>query len=446
VVDGVSLGAVESYTFTNVTGSHTIQASFSILTYTISATAGNGGTISPLGTVVVNHGENQTFTITPDTGYGVADLMVDGVSVGASETYTFSEVTANHTIQASFIIRTYTISATAGNGGSISPSGNVIVGHGTTRTFTITPNSGYEIADVMVDGLSVGPVETFSFSNITHHHTIQASFNILLYTVSFQITDANTGTSIDDAQITFDGVLYEPGVYVFENLAAGSYPYTVYREGYIPYDNLANVTEETTLIVQMVPDDQPLPEILYLAKNQQMTITGEACYFSTGSIWVAGYHHDFILQPEGELSLVAEEKIRLLPGTKIVGGAWMHAHIAEEGVEYCADPLTVQVEDLYPSKENLMADREINGDEPEGKRFRVYPNPTKGDFTLELNGAKTGKTIFIEIYSMAGIRVFSAELPEKDKHILSLKDYQPGIYFVRVITGSQTGTERLIRQ
>ena len=66
LVDGVSVGAVTSYTFTNVTANHTIAASFAIDTYTITASAGANGTISPSGHVTVNYGANQTFTITPD--------------------------------------------------------------------------------------------------------------------------------------------------------------------------------------------------------------------------------------------------------------------------------------------------------------------------------------------------------------------------------------------
>ena len=59
------MGAVTSYTFTNVTADHTIAASFAIDTYTITASAGANGSISPSGAMTVNYGANQTFTITP---------------------------------------------------------------------------------------------------------------------------------------------------------------------------------------------------------------------------------------------------------------------------------------------------------------------------------------------------------------------------------------------
>jgi hypothetical protein len=69
---------------------------------TITASAGSHGSIAPSGSVSVNYGANQTFSITAATGYHVASVLVDGGSVGAVTSYTFTNVTANHTISASF--------------------------------------------------------------------------------------------------------------------------------------------------------------------------------------------------------------------------------------------------------------------------------------------------------------------------------------------------------
>jgi len=76
------VGAVASYTFTNVTANHTIVASFTIDTYSITATAGANGSIDPSGSVTVNYGADQSFDITPNPGFNVADVLVDGSSVG----------------------------------------------------------------------------------------------------------------------------------------------------------------------------------------------------------------------------------------------------------------------------------------------------------------------------------------------------------------------------
>lgn len=70
--------------------------------YAIAASAGTGGMISPNGSVSVGQGENQTFSITPTTGYAIFNVIVDGVSVGTSGNYTFLNITTNHSIEASF--------------------------------------------------------------------------------------------------------------------------------------------------------------------------------------------------------------------------------------------------------------------------------------------------------------------------------------------------------
>ncbi len=76
----------------------TVTANFVLSTYTIIATEGAHVTISPSGSVVVNYGSNQTFTMTAGSGFQISDVLVDSVSVGIVSSYTFTNVTANHTI------------------------------------------------------------------------------------------------------------------------------------------------------------------------------------------------------------------------------------------------------------------------------------------------------------------------------------------------------------
>ena len=184
LVDGSSVGAVTSYTFTNVTANHTIAASFEVdvaVTHTITATSGANGSITPSGTVTVNDGANQAFSISPAGGYHVAGVLVDGSSVGAVTSYTFTNVTANHTIAASFevdVAVTHTITATSGANGSITPSGTVTVNDGANQAFSISPAGGYHVAGVLVDGSSVGAVTSYTFTNVTSDHTIAASFEV----------------------------------------------------------------------------------------------------------------------------------------------------------------------------------------------------------------------------------------------------------------------------
>ncbi len=202
LVDGVSVGAVTSHTFDDVTENHTISATFSLVEYVITATAGTGGSISSSGDVSVTHGNDKTFTITPETGYEISDVLVDGTSVGAVSNYTFTDVIENHTISATFALVEYVITATAGTGGSISSSGDVSVTHGNDKTFTITPETGYEISDVLVDGTSVGTVSNYTFTDVIENHTISVTFSLVEYVIT---ATAGTGGNISpsgDVSIT----------------------------------------------------------------------------------------------------------------------------------------------------------------------------------------------------------------------------------------------------
>jgi hypothetical protein len=146
--------------------------------WTITASAGAGGSMTPSGAVSVPHGASRTFTITADQGFAVADVTVDGASVGAVASYTFSNVTAAHNISASFAAQTptFTIVASAGAGGTIAPSGAVTVTEGADQTFTIAASAGFLLSEVTVDGVSQGAVAEYTFSGVTADHAIAASF------------------------------------------------------------------------------------------------------------------------------------------------------------------------------------------------------------------------------------------------------------------------------
>jgi hypothetical protein len=105
-------------------------------TYTITASAGTGGSISPSGTTTVTQGSNQTYSITVSSGYKISDVRVDGSSIGAASTYTFSSVTASHSISATFASNASLNAgdATLGDGGS----GTLKSGNGTKSGYGIT--------------------------------------------------------------------------------------------------------------------------------------------------------------------------------------------------------------------------------------------------------------------------------------------------------------------
>ncbi|MGD9089996.1 MAG: PilC/PilY family type IV pilus protein, partial [Desulfobacterales bacterium] len=115
--------------------------------YTINAVAGLGGTIMPVGDVILNSGDDQTFTITPAGGYVISDVLVDGSSVGAPSSYPFANVTADHTIQVIF-------AADSGSGDGGGDSGPTLNGCGTINVAT-NYESGFEQSELTMHNTSV---------------------------------------------------------------------------------------------------------------------------------------------------------------------------------------------------------------------------------------------------------------------------------------------------
>jgi hypothetical protein len=162
-------------------------------TFTITSTAGAHGTINPAGAVKVARGSNKTFTITANSGFHIDSVTVDGSKVDSTLTYTFTNVTANHTINATFSASQYTITASAGANGTIAPSGAIVVTAGTNQSFAITGNTGYRVADVLVDGGSVGNVTNYTFTNVQSDHTISATFDVSpAYAIAYRSFSADS--------------------------------------------------------------------------------------------------------------------------------------------------------------------------------------------------------------------------------------------------------------
>ncbi|MFO7560633.1 MAG: hypothetical protein R6X10_17520 [Desulfobacterales bacterium] len=256
LVDGSSFGLVSSYTFTNITSDHTISANFAVNTYTITASAGSGGAISPSGSVSADYGSSKTFTFTPGSGYHIATVLVDGASVGAVSSYTFSSITANHTISVSFAVNTYTITASAGPNGAISPSGSVSADYGSSKTFAFTPSSGYRIENVLVDGASVGAVSSYTFSSIASDHTIAASFAVNTYTITASAGPngaISPSGSVSADYGTSKTFTFTPGSgYRIENVLVDGA-----SVGAVSSYTFADITGNHTILVNFQADNQP---------------------------------------------------------------------------------------------------------------------------------------------------------------------------------------------
>jgi hypothetical protein len=184
LIDGVSVPTTSAYLFTDITKNYTIRAVFTPFNHIISTVSGNGS-ISPFGDVAYPDGSSGPYTITPDSHYRITGLVVDGVNLAATSNYTFSNIVTDHTIRAEFdnIYHTVSLQVSPNLTGEIespSPLANVY----TTATHNWREdvdspryefnrsNNVWVLANVIVDGASLGPILDYTFSNIATSHAV----------------------------------------------------------------------------------------------------------------------------------------------------------------------------------------------------------------------------------------------------------------------------------
>ena len=147
-------------------------------TYTVTPVAGTGGSISPNTAQTITINNTTSFTVTPNSTYQISSVTGCGGSLSGN-TYTTGAITANCTVTASFTPITFTVTPSAGAGGSITPNTPQTVIVNNTTSFTVTPNSGYTINAVTGCGGSLSG-STFTTGAITASCNVAASFTQLL--------------------------------------------------------------------------------------------------------------------------------------------------------------------------------------------------------------------------------------------------------------------------
>jgi len=181
--------------------------------FTITATAGPGGSITPSGVVAVAAGADQAFTIAANPGFAIADVVVDGGSIGAVTSHNFPAVSANHTIAATFVDNTApTVTVTSPNGGEV-----LTVGTQATLTWTASDNVGVTAVDLEVSRAGAGgpfvPIVT-GLANTGSYDwvvTTPITTSALLRAIAHDAA-ANTAQDVSDAVWSIsDGVGVDDG-------------------------------------------------------------------------------------------------------------------------------------------------------------------------------------------------------------------------------------------
>lgn len=172
----------------------------------------------------------------------------------------------------------------------------------------------------------------------------------------------------------------------------------------------------------------------------------EECFDAAYTITLAGNGTEFVVLNGGSVTLIAGESIHFLDGVRVEAGGHLIARIATEEQGFCGSMERSELAAEMDESPWLPLSVSAAEQARDNDLFSVYPNPTTGDFTLELKWIDASEDIKVEIHAARGELIQSLRLPPQPLHSLSLGNHPPGVYIVRVSHGGRDGVERLIRR
>lgn len=196
------------------------------------------------------------------------------------------------------------------------------------------------------------------------------------------------------------------------------------------------------MVMAIFTEEDPLPppdDDLFLFG---LEIDNTECFYAPGQIVTAGNGHVFLVQNQGNVTLVAGESIRLLPGTEVEYGAQLHSYV-HKGENPC---------ETSGEKNDMVVGGDVLGNPHNTSNyfheplFRVYPNPVRNYLNIQANHTASSACVRIELFDMTGNRVLSHEVLPAAMHSLSLSGLTPGTYLLRLIQNEYHQLERIIKQ
>lgn len=159
------------------------------------------------------------------------------------------------------------------------------------------------------------------------------------------------------------------------------------------------------------------------------------CFNALQTITVAGNGTTFTVQSGGSATIIAGQNIKYLPTTKVQAGGYMWGYIAPSGpwCQTLSMPALAMAQDEIPKSIQQSS-------------FKVYPNPTTGNFILELTGGSTAESVRVDVYGIWGEKILSTNINGERKHEFSLSSNPPGMYFIRVTYGNKSETAKIVKK
>ena len=449
--------------------------------YTIEAIAGSNGTISPIGTVQVTEGGEQSFTITADEGYRIKDVLVDQASVGALSSYTFTKLNQNHSIEVSFEALPDTEAPTKPTLTAQSPTSFSVDLSWTPASDNVAV-TGYEVYqdNTLIAALSGGETSytaTDLSASTTYTFTLKAKdaadntspdSNPVTITTQPPSTDTQAPStpalsldsqttssaslswtaSIDNEQLAFY-YLYQDGVQVatlpssstshtLTELTQGSYAFSV-----VAVDQAGNQSEESnavTVIIPSVAPDEPVTdtEAPSSFKIDTTVVTSQSATLNwttpTDNTGIAYY----LLYQDGEVIDTLESQVNTYTLESLeAGGTYLITLEAyDQASNSTAVSLTVEVPTaVSPTEQPLTI-------QPEKI---LSPNNDQQNDTWQIAVAQGYELFSVKIYNRSGQQVFVAGKNYQDQPWNGVWQGQPlatGAYYF-VVAYRNTSTEQV---
>ncbi len=380
-----------NYTFT-VTGNRTLVANFQAqpqnYNITVSANPSNGGSVAGGGTY--QQGQSCTVTATANTGYAFANWTENGNVVSTQANYTFT-VNGNRTLVANFTPQQYTITATADpvNGGNVTGGGTF--NYGNSCTLSATPAAGYTFVNWTKNGSQVSTNATYTFT-VTESAAYVAHFQLQSFTVNVTANPAEGGTVAGGGTFNYGETCTVTATanegYDFVNWVQGLFSVSEEATYTFTVTNNVNLTANFAL--------QTFEVKVSVNPSEAGTVTGEGTY-NYGD--------------EVTLTIVRNED-------------WAFENWTENG-EVVSEEMNYTF--IITSSRNLDANFiYTEGIGENSIETKVYPNPTKGEFTLEGEGLN-----HVRIVNAYGQMVYNADV-EGDQVRIDLSQMAKGIYMMHI--------------
>ena len=214
-----------------------------------------------------------------------------------------------------------------------------------------------------------------------------------------------------------------------QNFSAGPVVYKVFAEDCTNQNWQVFITQ-----APVVPVNQTVTNIT-VGEGQT------TCYNATQKIMVAGNETIFTVDSGGSATFIAGESILFYPGTKVFDGGYMHGYITENG-QYCSPLVNPAV--FSPITDGVASNEPgiISGN----ITFNVFPNPTKGKFTMRLSGIPSEQNAEVEVYSLEGILILKKQIISGNDQEISIEHLRPGIYIIRIVSGNFVENRKLVKQ